>query len=234
MKNVIFKTKYVLMALVMVFIFSCAEDGEVGPQGTSGTDGVDGQDGINGVDGQDGANGEDGKDGADGNNGKNGTNGNANVMSSDWFTATTSFTLTTGFGGIFLLDYIHTAKEITKEIIDTGVVLVYARLKGYGGLWPTDRVSLMPIVLMYDLNPVEIDTWTAMLSVENIRIRFTNSNNTYNSITQPHQFRYVIIPSTGSTSGRIADFSRESLKNDLADVGVDINNYEEVAEYYGL
>lgn len=197
------------MALVMVFVFSCAEDGEVGPQGTSGTDGVDG---TNGTDGQD---------------------GNANVMSSDWFTPPI-YTLTSGFEGINLLDHNQAATGITQEIIDTGVVLVYGKLNAYStGIWPANQVALMPITLIYGNIP-EIDTWTAMLSVGNIRIRFINSNNRYISVFPTHQFRYVIIPSTGSSSGRIADFSRESLEDELADVGVDINSYDQVAEYYGL
>ncbi len=222
MKNVIFKTKYVLLALVMVFIFSCAEDGAVGPQGATGAAGVDGQDGTDGADGQDGTDGADGQD------------GNANVMSFDWFIPP-SYTLTTGFGDIRLLDYDHAATEITQEIIDTGVVLVYGKLNGYNqSIWPNNQVSLMPIVLMYDMDPVEIDTWTAILSVGNIRIRFINSNNRYNTVNITHQFRYVIIPSSGSTSGRIADFTRVTLENDLAELGVDINSYDQVAAYYGL
>ncbi len=46
MKNVISKTKYVLMALIMVTAFSCSpEDGADGAQGPAGPAGQDGQDG---------------------------------------------------------------------------------------------------------------------------------------------------------------------------------------------
>ena len=251
MKNAILKTKYVLLALVIAFTFSCSEDGAVGPQGPAGKDGqngtngvdgedgpngVDGQDGTNGVDGQDGTNGVDGQDGTNGIDGQDGTNGldgNANVMASDWFKPS-SYILSTGFGGINLLEHDQAAPEITQEIIDTGVVLVYGKLNGYiSSVWPTDQVSLLPITLTYSVSPANIDTFTALLSVGNIKIRFINNNNTYSSLGTNHFFRYVVIPSSGSSSGRIADFSRKSLEDDLANAGVDINNYAEVLAYYG-
>jgi hypothetical protein len=219
MKNAILKTKYVLLVLVIVFTFSCSEDGAVGPQGSTGKDG---QNGTNGLDGQDGTNGVDGQD------------GNANVMASDWFKPS-SYILSTGFGGINLLEHDQAAPEITQEIIDTGVVLVYGKLNGYiSSVWPTDQVSLLPITLTYSVSPANIDTFTALLSVGNIKIRFTNNNNTYSSLGTNHFFRYVVIPSSGSSSGRIADFSRKSLEDDLANDGVDINNYTEVLAYYGM
>ena len=212
MKNVILTTKFVLLALVMVFAFSCAEDGAVGPQGPAGQNGADGQDGTNGIDGQD---------------------GNANVLASDWFKPS-SYTLSTGFGGINLLDHDEAATEITQDIIDTGVVLVYGKLQYNTIIWPLNQVALMPITLTYNVSPADIDTWTAILSVGNIKIRFINNNNRYTELPSVHQFRYVVIPSSGSTSGRIADFSRKSLEDDLANAGVDINNFDEVADYYGI
>ena len=45
MKNAILKTKYVLLALVILFTFSCGEDGAVGPQGPAGKDGQNGTNG---------------------------------------------------------------------------------------------------------------------------------------------------------------------------------------------
>ncbi len=40
MRNVILRTKYVLLALIIALTFSCSpEDGEIGPQGLAGEDG---------------------------------------------------------------------------------------------------------------------------------------------------------------------------------------------------
>jgi len=52
MKNVISKTKYVLMALIIATTFSCSpEDGADGAQGIQGIPGQDGTNGIDGIDG---------------------------------------------------------------------------------------------------------------------------------------------------------------------------------------
>ena len=152
-------------------------------------------------------------------------------MASDWFIAS-GFTLTTGFGDIKLLDHDHAAPEISQDIIDTGVVLVYGNLRGYTTtIWPFNRVALLPITLTYNVSPADIDTWTAILSAGNINIRFINNNNKYNSVASVHRFLYVVIPSTSSSSGRIA---KESIIDNLTNAGVDINNFDEVAYYYGL
>ena len=233
MKNAILKTKHLFLSLIIIFTFSCSgEKGEIGPKGDPGQNGIDGTDGSNGTDGTNGIDGQDGSDGQDGTNGTDGQDGNANVFSSDWFKPS-SYILSTGFGGIYLLDHDHAAPEITQEIIDTGVVLVYGKLNGYiSSVWPTDLVSLLPIILTYSVSPSNIDTFSALLSAGNIKIRFTNNNNAYSSVSTNHFFRYVVIPSSAS-SGRIADFSRKSLEDDLANAGIDINNYAEVLAYYG-
>ncbi|MFH4967389.1 hypothetical protein V8G61_04205 [Gaetbulibacter sp. M240] len=46
MNNLLFKMKYLVLALLIAFSFSCStEDGERGPQGEQGIPGVDGKDG---------------------------------------------------------------------------------------------------------------------------------------------------------------------------------------------
>lgn len=85
MKNVISKSKYVFMLLIIAFAYSCSPEdglngldgvnGIDGINGVSGNDGIDGENGQNGSDGQDGNNGEDGTDGQNGNNGEDGADG---------------------------------------------------------------------------------------------------------------------------------------------------------------
>lgn len=206
-KTNLLKMKYVLLALIVIFSPSCTgDDGEMGPPGISGINGT------NGVDGED---------------------GNANVMSSDWFRPPT-YNLSTGFGDIKLLDHDEPASEITQEIIDTGVVLVYGNLKGYTTtIWPLNQVALLPITLMYGQSPTNIDTWTAILSAGNIKIRFINNNNTYSSISTTHEFRYIIIPSSDAISAGKSDNKSKDIVDKLSKAGVDINNYEEILSYYG-
>jgi len=104
MKNLISKTKFVVMSLLIVLFISC--DGEDGAIGPAGQNGIDGTDGANGIDGQD---------------------GNANVIASDWFTVTQS-----DWSGIGATKITHSfsAPEISQGIIDSGVVLIYHRFNG--------------------------------------------------------------------------------------------------------
>lgn len=188
-----------LMVLALVLTSCSAEDG------------VDGSDGLQGLQGTTGVDGEDGADGQD---------GNANVISSDWFSPS-DYTLTTGFGGINLLENEQAAAEITQEIIDSGVVLTYGKLNGYAtSIWPLDQVSLMPISLTYNSSPSETDNWKAILSAGNVTIRFTNSNNTYSSLSSSHSFRYVVIPESVSAKSVRLNYEKMS--------------YKEVMDHFGL
>ena len=69
-----------------------------------------------------------------------------------------------------------------------------------------------------------------ILSARNIKIGFINNNNKYNSVASVHRFRYVVIPSANFSSGRIG---KESIIDHLVNAGVDINDIDEVANYYG-
>lgn len=208
MKNVKRNLKIVSFLLTFVLLVSCTGD--------------DGADGIDGVNGTDGVNGADGADGVD---------GDSNVMYSEWFKPS-SYTLSDGFGGIKQFDHNEAASEITQDILDTGVVLVYGDLTGYGTtIWPVGNVSLLPVTVTYSTNPTQIDTWTALLSVGNINIRMINNNNALSTLSTSHKFRYIIIPSSNSLS-KSAGY--KSITNELTAAGVDINNYDEVLSYYGI
>lgn len=189
-----FKVGLLLVSLVLT---SCSpEDGADGAQGPQGVAGADGADGADGVD------------------------GNANVLSSDWFTPL-DYTLSTGFGGINLLDHDEAAPEITQAILDTGVILVYGKLNGYvSTIWVEDDVSLLPIVVTYGTSPTQIDTWNAILTPGNVRIRFTNNNNTYTNLAINHSFRYVVVPEAVSSKSANLNYRKMS--------------YEEVVDHFGL
>ncbi|MEO0601005.1 MAG: hypothetical protein AAF211_06190 [Myxococcota bacterium] len=87
------------------------------------------------------------------------------------------------------------APEIDAAVLDGGQVTVYGALEGYlPEAWPTGEVQVMPITLMYDFYGVQIDHWSARLREGAIQIRFSNSENTYDSVEEEHLFRYVVIP----------------------------------------
>jgi hypothetical protein len=56
-------------------------------------------------------------------------------------------------------------------------------------------VAQLPIAITYLIGSTgNIDTWSALATVGNLRIELISSMNAYSSISTAHQFRYVIIP----------------------------------------
>ena len=129
-----------------------------------------------------------------GDTGPAGPAGTANVSYSDWFTPA-AYKKDTVFG-TYGFSYNKPIDALTQKMIDSGTVLVFGKLAGYNPvIWPTGQVSQMPITIAYMSGSVpNIDTWSALLSTGNLKIRLTSSTNQYGSIAVSHQFRYVIIP----------------------------------------
>jgi len=129
--------------------------------------------------------------------------GTANVTYSDWITPST-YKKDTIFG-TFHFDATITASAITQAILDKGSVLVYAKLDGYNPvIWPTNQVSNLPIVITYmSGTTANIDTWSDNVTLGSIQIDLASSLNAYGSISNAHQFRYVIIPGGVHTLGAV-------------------------------
>jgi hypothetical protein len=128
--------------------------------------------------------------------GDTGPAGTANVIFSDWFTAS-PWVKDTVFN-VYGFNYNKPAPDITQNVLDSGTVIVYGKLKGYNTLvWPTGTVAQMPILINYKFSSggvMNTDTWSALATPGNLKIRFVNDQNYYGSIDNSHQFRYVIIP----------------------------------------
>ncbi len=124
--------------------------------------------------------------------------GSTNVVYSDWFTPG-SYTKDTVFG-TWGFNYTKAVTEITQQVIDSGAVITFGKLDGYvTSIWPTNQVAPLPILITYmDGASPNIDTWSAYLTPGNLRINLVSSLNAYGSISNAHQFRYVIIPSGGT------------------------------------
>jgi hypothetical protein len=130
-----------------------------------------------------------------GDTGPAGPAGTANVMYSDWFTPA-SYKKDTVFGA-YGFNYDKAEPAITQSIADSGTVITYGKLDGYNQtIWPTAQVSVLPIAITYMVlpNTPNIDTWSAFVTAGNLRIRLVSSLNQYGSISNLHQFRYIIIP----------------------------------------
>jgi len=129
-----------------------------------------------------------------GDTGPAGATGTANVIYSDWFTPA-SYKKDTIFGS-YGFNYDKAVTGITQPIVDSGTVIVFGKLSGYNPvIWPTGQVSVLPINITYmDGSTPNIDTWSALVTTGNLRIRLVSSLNAYGSISNAHQFRYIIIP----------------------------------------
>jgi hypothetical protein len=198
------KVNYLLLlsAAVMILAASCGKDGAVGPQGPIG------------------ATGPAGPTGAAGATGPSGPAGTANVLYSAW-TTPAAYTKTTVFGTFHLSANIA-ATGITQAILDNGTVIVYGKLDGYTTtIWPASQVSALPIVIIYQLGTTTYtDTWSALVTLGNIEIDFVNDLNYYSSISNAHQFRYIIIPGAVLTAT-----TRQH---------VNFKNYNEVKQAFNL
>jgi hypothetical protein len=136
--------------------------------------------------------------------GPQGAPGTANVKYSDWFQPD-AYTATTIFG-IKHFTYDKTAPDITQQVLDSGMVVVFGKLLGYNAtIWPTTQVSQLPIALTYiQGGATNTDTWSALTTPQKLTIRFINDQNDYNTIATNHQFRYVIVPGGSKISARRA------------------------------
>jgi hypothetical protein len=125
--------------------------------------------------------------------------GPTGVYYSDWITPGpyTQSTLV----GVISYDANIPVSRITHDVLNNGVVLIYAKLDGYDPtIWPPAQVSLMPVSIFYqqDLGNNRIvqftDLWSARITTGNIDIHVEHNDYTLPSLSPGYEFRYVIVP----------------------------------------
>lgn len=174
-------------------------------EGPAGADGADGADGTDGIDGVDGI------DGAD---------GNANVTTVNLAEADIVWTVGTYLGRT-ANTFSFTAAEVTQDVIDHGVVLGYCFhsskwwalpliFESTGGTW------LEHVLHAYALNTITLYAY--------------NSTGVLNPAALT-QYRFLCI--TDNTVTKSAS-SGEGIIENLTNLGVDVNDYYEVMDYFGL
>lgn len=134
--------------------------------------------------------------------GPQGEDGTANVIYSEWFgpgfNGGTEWQGRESFGGAKENYFDLPTDDITVELIETGAVIVYAKLEGYTtSVWPSGEVAALPVTLTYIMSgETHIDTWGFRLTEGNLRITFQNSQDFFepSGMNVDHRFRYVIIP----------------------------------------
>ena len=213
---------YLVFVLVLSFgISSCeGEEGPPGPAGINGTNGTNGVDGSDGSDGSDGTNGTNGSDGTDGTNGTNGVDGTdgAKTYYSNWLTPTW-IAQTNSDNTKYRLALFNT-NSLSQSIIDRGIVLVY--LKALGG-----EILQLPITS----GGVEFQV---IFSLRKISVNYHFTSSPY--VTPPalnplNKIRYILVPGTNLASK--ASQSKQDILDELKSM-VDVSNYYEVCDYYGI
>ncbi len=163
------KLSYCLMILLVVAGLSACK-GPAGPTGPAGPSGVQGPAGAQGPAGPTGA---------------------ANVIYSAWTKAGT-WTKANVFG----VDRFYTelqADRLSQEILDRGVVLVYAKLET-----DNNQVRQLPVTVYAQFTEDIIDF---SLNLNKVRIWSTPVRGPLLPPSPNHSFRYVLIP--GGQAGRI-------------------------------
>ncbi len=166
---------------------------------------------ISSCKGDDGA---DGIAGAAGASGLDGQDGNANVQ-----------TLTidaSGFAGSF--DSVS-IPELTQDVIDNDVILGY--LSHNGSNWA-------PIPCPFDTFGFSFSVHVLLIDGSMVLDYGDAAGNNF-SITAGdlHTLKVVIIESSGSKSME-SDNAQEEIYAELKNAGVDINDYKDVCNYYGI
>ena len=153
---------------------------------------------------EDGKDGQDGEQGIQGEAGQNGQDGNANVI-------TVLFENKAYIAGI--TDFI--IPEITQDILDNGVVLGY--LSAINNRW---------LSLPYNYGGLEMNIFSIQL---NKLLLASNDDGGSN-------FRFVIIEgSAGNRPNKKGGKSaKEAIYEELEQAGVDINDYDAVANHYNI
>lgn len=225
MKTMKITNRLIGMLCIAVLLLGCTkEEGTMGLQGPMGEQGIAGQQGPAGEDGQDGEalgvpgpQGEQGEPGADGAQGpqgeqgeagaqgptglqgEQGETGSANVIYSNWIASEFPSSINSDFDQWEMF-----APELTQEIHDTGVILVYAR-KG-NLIYPVPVTFFDTIDESWNFRLLDInDTMIA------VRVHSVNGG----TIGQPYlngDFRYILIPGGVVSSGKTtsADYSKMS------------------------
>lgn len=187
MKHLLLKSKFVLLAIIVAFNFSCStEDGADGPAGT------DGIDGINGADGMD---------------------GNANVQTITIDASTFSGNYTS-----------ISVPEITQEVLDNDVVLTY--LTDSPNYWVTIPCPYDSVAFNFSVHVIHY--------LEGIDLDYNDASGSFYNISAGDLTSLKVIIIKSSSGARIANNNKQQTYNQLSQAGVDITNYYEVCDYYGI
>lgn len=169
--------------------------------------------------------GDDGPAGADGIDGVDGQDGNANVtivsiMATD-ITWSTGVYITSS-SNVFT----HNTTAVDQDIMDHGTVLGF----GYS-LWPATADMWLPLPFDYESGGIT-GYLTYAYALNNITLyAYLNDGNVWVPDYAFPEYRFLLI-TDNTVLGKSA--TKESVLEELKNAGIDVNNYFEVCDYYGI
>ena len=154
-----------------------------------------------------------------GDDGAVGPAGNANVIYSEWIVPTWS---AGSFYGVAVQEYNITTTNLTQDVIDYGVVLMYWK-NASSYIWQLPSSGLGGnIIIDFSFSENTLHLYI-----------FDEVNGTLPSaIPSSNVFRYVLIP--GNIPGNNSSDSQTEIITELKTAGVDIDDYHGVCDYYGI
>lgn len=196
---------------------TAANQGAQGDQGEQGEQGAQGEQGEQGPKGEQGDQGPKGDPGEQGEQGPKGDTGTANVIYSDWIDTEFPNNITSSGAG-FDID----APKLTKDIIDKGVVLVYARNLTITGF----NYFALPFITSGDQHNFRVEK-EKVLRITVATLSGTPTSQVGNPFFE--DYRYVLIP-----GGRAADLSGPGDLAKSATIDYSKMSYEKIAERFNI
>jgi hypothetical protein len=176
--------------------------------------------GLIACEGPEGPPGADGMDGADGTNGVDGADGNANVTTVS-LTSTDIIWTAGSFLGTPANVYSFTENAVNQDIIDHGTVLGYFLFSSQWWAMPftwenSSGTSRQYVLFNYALNTISLYAYQTSGVLDPSTIE---------------EYRFLLI--TDNTVTKSAA-SAQGVLDKLDQAGIDVNNYYEVMDYFGL
>lgn len=203
-KNVLQSLVFVLIALTLAF---CT--GEEGPQGPIG---LQGPQGIPGADGRDGA------------------NGSVTTIASDWILIDDPSGWELTSDSPYALQYYIEIPELTNDILDSGIMLVYGNLDEFDDE-PTVRLMPFSLTDTDGVYLVELDVDAKFVSggmyvtTEVLTISSSNGENLdffAENGPLPIRLRYVLIPDSASGKFSDSDYSKMTYEEVMIQLGLSL------------
>ncbi len=187
-----------------LYTVSCTKEGDVGPQGEQGTQGEQGEKGDTGPRGANGAKGDRGDTGPRGTTGPKGDKGDRGATGSAGPRGATGPQGPAGSVNVTYSEWLKMPRDsfqftisvpqLTQEIVDKGVVAVYAK-EFKGGSGETGFLLGINKLPFYSENAGYIE-----FSILKNSVRITSSET---MLADDFQFRYVLIPGSVSATMRL-------------------------------